>query len=213
MTKSVVPMTKALAQLAVRLDAELPQTQCGQCGYPACRPYADALARGEADLNQCPPGGDAAIHRLAGLLKRPHKPLNLAHGTEGPRKIAFIKERLCIGCTLCIQACPVDAISGGPRFMHTVIGDRCTGCGLCLPPCPVDCIVMSPLSHSEPLWDKEMADAARDRFERRQQRLRSVREQASKLPAMSPAQVRKSRVIQAALERARALRDAGRQSG
>lgn len=130
--------------LAARIDAVLPQTQCGQCNYPGCRPYAEALARGEADIDQCPPGGDAGAHALARLLGRVPKPVNPAHGTPGPRVVALIDETTCIGCTKCIQACPVDAIVGAPKLMHTVIAAECTGCELCLPPCPVDCITLVP---------------------------------------------------------------------
>ena len=202
-------MTPDEIQLATRLDAELPQTQCAQCGYPACRPYAEAMARGEADINQCPPGGDAAIRRLASLLQRPCKPLNPANGVERSREIAVIEERLCIGCTLCIQACPVDAIAGGPRSMHTVVSDLCTGCGLCLPPCPVDCIAMEPCPPTD-LWDRDKASAARDRFEQRQRRLQQEPEQKLKkmIVSTAPGLAQRARVIQAALGRARALRAA-----
>jgi len=125
-----------------RIDALLPQTQCGQCNYPGCRPYAEAIAAGEADINQCPPGGEAGIRALADLLGVEAKPLNPENGEETPKTVAVIDEQTCIGCTLCIQACPVDAILGAPRQMHTVIESECTGCDLCLPPCPVDCIEM-----------------------------------------------------------------------
>ena len=125
-----------------QIDAILPQTQCGQCTYPGCRPYAEAIASGEADINQCPPGGEAGIRALADLLGREPLPLNPEHGEEAPKTIALIDEERCIGCTLCIQACPVDAIVGAPKLMHTVIESECTGCDLCLPPCPVDCIDM-----------------------------------------------------------------------
>lgn len=126
--------------VVVRIDALLPQTQCGQCNYPGCRPYAQAIARGEADINQCPPGGAATIQALADLLGREVKPLDAAHGEHKPTVVARIDEDRCIGCTLCIQACPVDAIVGAAKLMHTVIREECTGCELCLPPCPVDCI-------------------------------------------------------------------------
>jgi len=128
--------------VADRIDALLPQTQCGQCGYPGCRPYAEAIASGDADINQCPPGGEAGIKALADLLGREPKPLNPDNGMEKPRTVALIDEQACIGCTLCIQACPVDAIVGASKQMHTVIAAECTGCDLCLPPCPVDCIEM-----------------------------------------------------------------------
>ena len=123
-----------------RIDALLPQTQCGQCGYPGCRPYAEAIATDEADINQCPPGGEAGIRALADLLGREPKPLNPENGEEKPKTVVLIDEQRCIGCTLCIQACPVDAIVGATKLMHTVIESECTGCDLCLPPCPVDCI-------------------------------------------------------------------------
>lgn len=123
-----------------RIDALLPQTQCGQCGYPGCRPYAEAISREEADINQCPPGGDAGIRALADLLGREAKPLNPENGELTPKTVVVIDEQRCIGCTLCIQACPVDAIVGATKLMHTVIASECTGCDLCVPPCPVDCI-------------------------------------------------------------------------
>ncbi len=123
-----------------QINRLLPQTQCGQCDYAGCRPYAEAIARGEADINQCPPGGTAGIRALAELLGREPKPLDPAHGMEKPAVVALIREAECIGCTKCIQACPVDAIVGASKLMHTVLADLCTGCELCLPPCPVDCI-------------------------------------------------------------------------
>lgn len=126
--------------LVDRIDALLPQTQCGQCNYPGCRPYAEAIARDEADINQCPPGGEAGVRALADLLGREAKPLNPENGEETARTVVKIDEARCIGCTLCIQACPVDAIVGAAKLMHTVIQSECTGCDLCLPPCPVDCI-------------------------------------------------------------------------
>ena len=125
-----------------QINQVLPQTQCGQCGYPGCRPYAEAIASGEAEINQCPPGGEAGIRALADLLGREPLELNPDNGQEKPRAVAVIDEETCIGCTLCIQACPVDAILGAAKQMHTVIESECTGCDLCLPPCPVDCIEM-----------------------------------------------------------------------
>jgi electron transport complex protein RnfB len=198
-------------ELASRLDAELPQTQCTRCGYSACRPYAEAMASGKAKINQCPPGGTAVIRKLAELLQQPFEPLNPANGVERPREIAHISEQLCIGCTLCIHACPVDAIAGGPRSMHTVVATLCTGCALCLPPCPVDCIVMLPVSPAAPEWDAAAANAARNRFERRNSRLQHEQQQRlNKLAAPSPVapeHARRSRIIRAALLRARHLRD------
>src|SRR5688572_13860460 len=131
---------------AQAIDALLPQTQCTKCGYPGCRPYADAIAAGAADIDQCPPGGEAGIQRLAGLLGRPVKSLNPVHGPAAPRSVALIDEPACIGCMLCIQACPTDAIVGAARRMHTVLLSECTGCELCLAPCPVDCIRIVPLA-------------------------------------------------------------------
>jgi electron transport complex protein RnfB len=125
-----------------QINQLLPQTQCGQCGYPGCRPYAAAIAAGVAEINQCPPGGLAGIQALADLLGREILQLNPENGEEKPRTVAVIDEQTCIGCTLCIQACPVDAILGAAKQMHTVIESECTGCDLCLPPCPVDCIEM-----------------------------------------------------------------------
>jgi electron transport complex protein RnfB len=125
-----------------QINQILPQTQCGQCGYPGCRPYAEAIASGAAEINQCPPGGSAGIEALADLLGREPLQLNPENGQQKPKAVAVIDEQLCIGCTLCIQACPVDAILGAAKQMHTVIATECTGCDLCLPPCPVDCIEM-----------------------------------------------------------------------
>ncbi len=126
--------------LIERIDALLPQTQCGQCGYPGCRPYAAAIASQEADINHCPPGGSDTIRALADLLGTEPRPLNPDNGIEKPATVVVIDEQRCIGCTLCIQACPVDAIVGAAKLMHTVIATECTGCDLCLPPCPVDCM-------------------------------------------------------------------------
>jgi electron transport complex protein RnfB len=138
--------------LVDKIDAILPQTQCGQCGYPGCRPYAEAIARGEADINQCPPGGEEGVRKLAELLGVEPKPLNAAHGVVKPKSVAVIDEKLCIGCTLCIQACPVDAIVGAAKQMHTVIASECTGCELCVPACPVDCIRMVPVQEDITTW-------------------------------------------------------------
>lgn len=128
-----------------KINALLPQTQCGQCGYPGCRPYAQALANNEADINQCPPGGERCIRSLAELLGREFKPLDSERGEEKPPTVALIDEARCIGCAICIQACPVDAIVGTAQMMHTVIAVECTGCELCIQPCPVDCIDMIPV--------------------------------------------------------------------
>lgn len=137
-------MSALTADLVERLDRLLPQTQCGQCGFDGCRPYAQAMARGEAGVERCPPGGDEGARALARLLEVPVQPFDRQRGQHLPPQVALIVEADCIGCTKCIQACPVDAIVGGAKFMHTVLEDLCTGCGLCLPPCPVDCIQMVP---------------------------------------------------------------------
>lgn len=131
--------------LVEQIDQLLPQTQCAQCGYPGCRPYARAIANGSADINQCPPGGDATVTALANLLNREIIPLNPEYGVQSAPLVALIREPECIGCTLCIKACPVDAIVGASKLMHTVIKDHCTGCELCIPPCPVDCIDLVPV--------------------------------------------------------------------
>ena len=138
--------------LVQKIDAILPQTQCGQCGFPGCKPYATAIAKGEADINQCPPGGEEGIHKLAELLGIDPKPLNAEHGVPKPKAVAIIDEELCIGCTLCIQACPVDAILGAAKHMHTIIEKECTGCELCIPPCPVDCIYMQVVEEDLETW-------------------------------------------------------------
>jgi electron transport complex protein RnfB len=137
--------------LVEQIDAVLPQTQCGQCGYPGCKPYAEAIADGD-DINKCPPGGEATIKKLADLMGVEPKPLDAAHGEEDVKKVAFIREDECIGCTKCIQACPVDAILGAAKHMHTVITDECTGCDLCVDPCPVDCIDMVPIVQTTSTW-------------------------------------------------------------
>ncbi len=138
--------------LVEKIDAILPQTQCGQCGFPGCRPYAEAIARGEADINQCPPGGEEGVKKLAELLGVEAKPLDETHGVTKPKSVAYIDEALCIGCTLCIQACPVDAILGAAKQMHTIIASECTGCELCVAPCPVNCISMVPLKEDLGSW-------------------------------------------------------------
>ncbi len=158
------------ANLSDAIDAVLPQTQCTRCGYPACRPYAEAIAHGEAAINQCPPGGAQGIALLAELTGQPIIPLNPDHGTEGPVRIAVIDEARCIGCTVCIKACPVDAIVGGFKQMHTILADDCTGCELCITPCPVDCIDMVTPTHNR-LWTQQDADLSRTRYEARQARL------------------------------------------
>ncbi|MDP2821993.1 MAG: electron transport complex subunit RsxB [Sulfuritalea sp.] len=138
--------------LVEKIDAILPQTQCGQCGFPGCKPYAEAIAKGEADINCCSPGGEEGIRKLADLLGREFKSLSAEHGIEKPKSTALIDENICIGCTLCLQACPVDAIVGAAKQMHTVVGALCTGCELCVAPCPVDCIAMKPIPETLATW-------------------------------------------------------------
>jgi electron transport complex protein RnfB len=161
--------------LAGRLLDVLPQTQCTRCGYPDCAAYAQAMAQEQADINQCPPGGALGVERLAAILQRPARALNPEFGQEGPRTVAFIDEAWCIGCTLCIEACPTDAIFGTHKRMHTVIEQYCTGCELCLPVCPVDCIqletiTVSPSGTSQTpptgwnAWSSAQADLARKRY-------------------------------------------------
>jgi electron transport complex protein RnfB len=167
--------------LADRIEDLLPQTQCTKCGYNGCRPYAEAVAAGTANYNQCPPGGAEGVARLAGLLGKPVIPLNPANGAERPRPLAVIDENLCIGCTLCMQACPVDAIVGAPKQMHTVVAPLCTGCDLCVAPCPVDCIAMVPVTDGATgwaAWSQEQADEARERHELRLARMEHEREAA-----------------------------------
>ena len=167
-----------MTPLARRIDALLPQTQCTKCGYDGCRPYAEAIAAGAADINQCPPGGDEGIARLARLLGREPLPLDPQNGVYRPPQVAVIDEAACIGCTKCILACPVDAIVGASKRMHTVIASWCTGCELCLPPCPVDCIALAPV----PALPE--ADLSRTRHALRAARLeREAREQAARLEA------------------------------
>lgn len=158
------------SSLADRVDALLPQTQCTKCGYEGCRPYAEAIATGEAEINQCPPGGEAGIEALALLLDRAPVPLNPANGFERPLTVAVIDESRCIGCTLCIPACPVDAILGSAKRMHSVIASQCTGCDLCLGPCPMDCISMVPVAPVR-AWTSADRAAARQRHDARRQRV------------------------------------------
>jgi electron transport complex protein RnfB len=202
-----------MSEWVERIDALLPQTQCTKCGYPSCRRYAGAIAAGEADINQCPPGGDAGVRKLAALLGREAKPLNPRNGVERPRRVALIDEARCIGCTLCIQACPVDAIVGAAKLMHTVVTELCSGCDLCVPPCPVDCIEMAPATGADAIWDRARADAARERFELRGTRLERERaERTGRLAAralnakVDPDAEKKRAIIQAAIARAQARR-------
>jgi electron transport complex protein RnfB len=205
---------------AARLHAVLPQTQCTRCGYPDCAGYAQAIADGEAAINQCPPGGSEGVARLAALTGQPPLPLNPANGAEGPRAVAVIDESWCIGCTLCLEVCPTDAILGANKFMHTVIERYCTGCELCLPVCPVDCIALDNVTGNRSgwqAWSQAQADEALQRYQDRRSRLgRDAREQADRLqgknqarPADLPGQPRekpadrKKSMIEAALARAR----------
>ena len=168
-------------QLAARLHAALPQTQCTRCGYPDCAGYAQAIAAGEAEINQCPPGGAEGIARLAALTGRAPVPLNPANGAEGPRTVAVIDEAWCIGCTLCIEACPTDAILGSNKFMHTVIEPYCTGCELCVPVCPVDCISLENVTGDRTgwqAWSQAQAAQALERYEARCERLEREKRRA-----------------------------------
>jgi electron transport complex protein RnfB len=169
----VVPATSG-AQLAARIEDALPQTQCTRCGYPDCRGYAQAIADAAADINRCPPGGAEGIRRLAAITALAARPLDPTCGTEGPLRLAVIDEQWCIGCTLCIQACPVDCIVGAPKRMHTVIDALCTGCELCLPACPVDCIAMEAVASPATgwqAWSEAQAAQARRRYAERCERI------------------------------------------
>ncbi|MFG6449616.1 electron transport complex subunit RsxB [Roseateles sp. BYS180W] len=216
-----------LPTLIQQLDAALPQTQCTRCAYPDCHSYASAIALGEAAINQCPPGGDTGVARLAALVGGTPTALNPAHGTQAERGVAVIDETWCIGCTLCIKACPVDAIVGANKHMHTVLEPECTGCELCIPACPVDCISMVSVTPGRSGWDAwspDLASQARQRYQERQLRLeRETRQQQERLEAKAayklahlaqesritdPQQLDKKRaVIEAALARARAKRE------
>ncbi len=218
-----------MATLADAIDALLPQTQCTRCGYPDCRAYAEAVATGEAGINQCPPGGAEGIVRLASITQRPAAPLNPANGREGPRLLAVIDEDWCIGCTLCIKACPVDCILGASKQMHAIVEADCTGCELCVPACPVDCIAMEPVTpglSGWAAWSPEQAARARDQHDFRRLRLararqdnderlaRKAEEKLADLAAASrhtdPAVLDSKRaVVEAALARVRARRAAG----
>jgi electron transport complex protein RnfB len=227
----VTPIVTEQKTLADRIEDVLPQTQCTKCGYAACRPYAEAIAAGEARINQCPPGGHEGIVRLAKVTGHPVIPLNRDNGLERPRALAFIDEALCIGCTLCIQACPVDAIMGAAKQMHTIIPELCTGCDLCVKPCPVDCIVMYPVTETTgwDAWSQPAADAARDRHDFRTARLQRERdENDARLAAKAQAKMaavenlapendaelaekeRKRAIIAAAIERARLKAEAAK---
>ncbi len=174
------------AALAQRIDAALPQTQCTRCGYPDCASYAPAIAAGEAGIDRCPPGGEAGVRRLAQVTGLVPVPLSAEVEPEGPRRLAVIDENWCIGCTKCIQACPVDCIVGAPKQMHTVIEAECTGCELCVPVCPVDCIALVPSGDASPAltgwaaWSQAQADAARARYAARRARLERERDETQR---------------------------------
>jgi len=215
-------------QQAARLNDALPQTQCTRCGYPACVAYAQAVVDGQAAINQCPPGGAEGVARLAALTGLPVLPLNPEHGLEAPRTLAVIDESWCIGCTLCLKACPTDAIFGSNKRMHTVIEAYCTGCELCIPVCPVDCITLENVSGTHTgwaAWSQPQADLARTRYELHTQRLAQEAEtQALRLEHKAEHKLadlaahslhtdpvvldKKRQVIEAALARARAKRGA-----
>jgi electron transport complex protein RnfB len=183
--------------LAARVDALLPQTQCTRCGFPTCRAYADAIASREADIDRCPPGGDEGVAALAKLLDIDPKPLDPKYGREEPPRVAFIDEAICIGCTKCIQACPVDAIVGAAKRMHTILIDECTGCELCLPPCPVDCIALVPVAAAPLPRSAVLARAtlARERYVTRNARLARERATRESRRAMSKSTTAEQRPI------------------
>ena len=225
------PLDLPLAGLALaeRLDAVLPQTQCTRCGYPDCRGYAEAMASGAADINRCPPGGAEGILRLADITQRALRPLDPQRGHEGARALAVIDEAWCIGCTLCIKACPVDCIVGASKLMHTVMAPLCTGCELCVPVCPVDCIAMQPATGERTgwaAWSAGEAEQARERYAFHRERVaREKQENDDRLAAKASRKLadlevassvtdaaaleRKRAVVEAAVQRARARREGG----
>ena len=203
-----MPLPPDHGGLAARLAAALPQTQCTRCGYPDCAAYAQAITDGQADINQCPPGGAEGVARLAALTGRPVIPLSVEHGEETPRSLAVIDEAWCIGCTLCLDACPTDAIVGANKQMHTVINLHCTGCALCLPVCPVDCIALVNASGAATgwqAWSADHAEHALQRYAERQARL-SLAQQASLVTALPTDDASRQSAVAAALARAKARR-------
>ena len=216
MVQAAAADESAWQALALRIDAVLPQTQCGRCDYPDCAAYAQAIAQGQAGINQCPPGGAEGIARLSAITGQPVLPLNLAHGQEGPRSVAVIDEAWCIGCTLCLPPCPTDAILGANKQLHTIISAHCTGCGLCVPVCPVDCIQLLPISGRATAWQAwtpAQAQQARQRYQQHQQRLvppTAATASSNTLPLTSAASAPEQRktAIAAILAKARAQRAA-----
>jgi Na+-translocating ferredoxin:NAD+ oxidoreductase subunit B len=209
--------SSARADLGARIDALLPQTQCTRCGFPDCRRYAEAIASGSAGINQCPPGGEEGVRRIAAATGYPVVALNPSNGREGPRLLAVIDEGWCIGCTLCIKACPVDCIVGASKTMHTVIDELCTGCELCVPACPVDCIELKPVTGTSTgwaAWSPALADEARQRYAFHQSRTERERlENDERLAAKAAEKLadlaKASRLTDpAALERKRAIVEA-----
>jgi electron transport complex protein RnfB len=188
-----------------RIDAVLPQTQCTRCGFDGCLPYAQAVASGAADIDRCPPGGDATVAALAAITGRPVKPVDPQCGAPGPLLVAVIDEAACIGCTLCIEACPVDAIIGAQKRMHAVLASLCSGCELCVAPCPVDCIAMQPAART---WTHGDADAARLRHRARDARVARNERIANRKAALASDAARRKAAVDAALARARARRAA-----
>lgn len=191
--------------LSHQILALLPQTQCTRCGFPDCAAYAQAIALNEANINQCPPGGQEGIKRIAALTGRPEAPLNPLNGAEAPRSLAWIDEAWCIGCTLCITACPTDAIIGSNKQMHTIIENACTGCELCLPVCPVDCILLENVSENHTgwqAWSQELADQASERYKQKQMRMAS---QLQEDPRNEISSAAKQSAVKAALAKAKTL--------
>ncbi len=203
-------MNRQVALIAA-IDAALPQTQCTRCGYPDCHAYAVAVADGVAAINQCPPGGAEGIERIAAITGLPALPLSPVHGHEAARALAVIDEAWCIGCTLCIKACPVDAIVGAAKQMHVIVNDQCTGCELCVPACPVDCIAMVEVTGSRSgwaAWSAPQAEQARKRHDGHQARRKRAVTKPTPTTSSTPAdpEAAKRQLIEAAMARSRAKR-------